>query len=532
MQERRGNAFVIVAAAVVPTLALVGGGIDMSRGYLSRTRLQQACDAGVLATRKKIGSKVITDGRIPADAQSAGERFFNLNYQNGAYGTTGRTFAMVLDDTYSVNGTASATVPTTVMQLFGTERLPVTVTCSAQFDFANTDIMMVLDTTGSMAFTNPGDTKSRLAVLQQTVKDFYASVDNNRTQGVRIRFGFVPYSTNVNVGYLLKSSWMETTGQYETRSSVYSSLLRRNVWRYATTTLSFGNFTSGNSDTLVRGGSITVPSGGTPAAPLNVTAAFNGCIEERQTYTIDDYTRVDLTRARDLDIDAVPVFSDPNTKWRPILADASHIRSIYEDSWGRLTGSFSTGTVDSERDFIRPSDRGYAACPPQARKLSEMTASQVAAYVDGLYPLGSTYHDIGMIWGGRLISPTGIFANENGELNGRPTMRHLIFLTDGQTEPNELSYSSYGIEPISRRRWRSGAKYNLTQTVENRFSFACEQVKNKNVTVWVISFGTEMNSILSDCAGPGHWFEANNATQLSDAFAAIAAAVGDLRIVK
>ena len=51
-RDQRGNTIAIVAAAIVPLLGMIGGGIDMSRLYLAKTRLQQACDAGALAGRK------------------------------------------------------------------------------------------------------------------------------------------------------------------------------------------------------------------------------------------------------------------------------------------------------------------------------------------------------------------------------------------------------------------------------------------------------------------------------------------------
>jgi hypothetical protein len=37
---------------------------------------------------------------------------------------------------------------------------------------------------------------------------------------------------------------------------------------------------------------------------------------------------------------------------------------------------------------------------------------------------------------------------------------------------------------------------------------------------------------MKNCAGANHWFQANNASQLSAAFAAIASAIGDLRVIK
>ena len=42
------------------------------------------------------------------------------------------------------------------------------------------------------------------------------------------------------------------------------------------------------------------------------------------------------------------------------------------------------------------------------------TATAFDDYVDRLHPAnGNTYHDIGLIWGARLESPTGIFSADN-----------------------------------------------------------------------------------------------------------------------
>lgn len=73
---------------------------------------------------------------------------------------------------------------------------------------------------------------------------------------------------------------------------------------------------------------------------------------------------------------------------------------------------------------------------------------------------------------------------------------------------------------------------SLTETVENRFGVACAEVKRRNITVWVIGFGTTLNPIMTECAGPGHFFEAQDAAQLNDVFSKIAAQMGDLRVTK
>ncbi|QVM82689.1 Tad domain-containing protein [Novosphingobium decolorationis] len=618
-RERSGNTFLIFAAAVTPLLALVGGGIDMGRSYLSETRLQQACDSGVLAARKALGSQVVTTGTVPTEVSVIGNRFFNGNFGEGAYGSRDRTFQMALESDFSISGLASASVPTTIMRIFGRTHIPVRVRCEAKLNYSNTDVMMVLDTTGSMDLTNAGDSEPKITILRRVVKDFHAQLEGSKTPGVRIRYGFVPYSTNVNVGYLLRSDWMVNTASYEgriakstgktetvpkykytyqtlsgTRASLaswfdtecpgdtatwqmiaygsgtgyevwdtrvkgdtfacapadggftvtptrYTDYVYRTLkqedgvetkevykWQYDSVALDVRSLKGSSGSALYKGGALRVRMYGNPSpTPENMSASFRGCIEERDTYQITDYDNVDLTKALDLDIDRVPQATQPGTQWRPILHEIS-----FERAWKATGGSFSKQPVMTDENFLQASNYGVTACPSRAHKLAEMTAGEVASYVDALRPEGSTYHDIGMIWGGRLLSPTGIFASENADVNQRPTTRHLIFLTDGETAPNDFSYGSYGIEPLSERRWSPSSPYSLTQTVEKRFSYACSEVKKKNITVWVIGFGTEMTDMLKTCAGPGHWFQADNADQLNDAFDAIAKAMGDLRIVQ
>lgn len=55
LADKGGNVLVMTAASIVPILALVGGGIDVSRIYLAESRLQSACDAGALAARRAMG---------------------------------------------------------------------------------------------------------------------------------------------------------------------------------------------------------------------------------------------------------------------------------------------------------------------------------------------------------------------------------------------------------------------------------------------------------------------------------------------
>ena len=635
-RDTAGNTLMLVAAALLPLAAMLGSGIDIGRAYLADSRLQQACDAGVLAARKRLGTEAAVSGKIPDDAALAGERFFNLNFEDGDYGSRDRTFEMSLDEDFSISGKATVAVPTTLMAIFGFADIPVKVNCQAQLNMANTDVMMVLDVTGSMAQTNPGDSTSKIEALKATVRNFYAQLSAAAPSTTRLRFGFVPYSTNVNVGGLLEDAWVNTTWKYQSREPfkdmgpLTTTSYARN-WIYKSGSVGAATVLSSYAATYHPGSDgytyvdtnervVTVPAkaasytcdGSTPAGNFTrtdkkigtatepfagppegtrkietyertengtsnwtsrsgttcyvysqtydnyvrtyewVTDPYqaevnkwrydqiekdvsnwrnesNGCIEERATYEIDDYDHIDLSKALDLDIDLVPT-SDPATKWSPMYPNVVYERAINATT---LLGSFSTAQKVTTDEYMNAGATGFAACPAPARKLAPITASQLDAYLATLQPTGQTYHDIGMIWGGRLLSPTGIFASENADASStRPSTRHLIFLTDGDTAPLDLSYSTYGVEPLDQRRWNPKSKYTLTQTVEKRFTAVCNEVKKKNISVWVISFGTAANPILQDCAGADRYFVAANTDELNNAFATIAKRMGELRVTR
>jgi hypothetical protein len=612
-RNEAGNVIIIAAAALFPLLALIGSGIDMGRGYLAETRLQQACDAGTLAARKRLGTSVGVNGAIPDTVADTGQRFFNINFRDGSHGSVTRNFVMTMEEDLSISGVATAQVPTMIMGVFGFDMLQVSASCSAQINMANTDIMMVLDTTGSMLSVNSGDTVSRMDAMRSTVESFHAQMEANKTPGTRIRYGFLPYSTNVNVGHLLHDDWLvdewsynfrerretggttevpitETVYEYisgtwvnEATTSGGSCPASNMTWNSSTPTTDSDGWTI--TEVVVNGtyyscsesdggefritpnvannyryytksrpnGTQTVVNaewryanfnvdlsflettnyttyriGGSPSSPYDINAYYRGCIEERDTYYIDDYANVDLTRALDLDIDRIPDPANPATQWRPMLNELSFIREVRSNG----NGPFTPGPVNSPEEFVNAWWWGYGACPPPAHQLSEMSAAQVTNYVNSLVAQGNTYHDIGMIWGGRLLSPNGLFAADNADVSGNSTSRHMIFLTDGETAPLDISYGAYGIEPLDRRRWRQTSPMTLTETVENRFTFACEEVKKRNIQVWVISFGTGANPIMENCAGQERYFVADDAAALEETFSTIARRMGELRIVR
>ena len=159
-RDSRGNTLAIVGAALVPLAAMIGSGVDMSRAYMAKTRLQSACDAAALAGRRIMQNDTLTDGGPrrgppllqlqlpPADDPRQGGTPARVV---GPYGTDPVVPTVTRPSSGTVRVTASTPIPTTIMSMFGFENLPLNVTCDASLNFVNTDVMLVLDVTGSMA---------------------------------------------------------------------------------------------------------------------------------------------------------------------------------------------------------------------------------------------------------------------------------------------------------------------------------------------------------------------------------------------
>src|SRR3546814_21130410 len=127
----------LTAAAVVPLIGIVGSAVDIGRAYMTQLRLQQACDAGVLAGRRSMAGGTYTDA-----AEAEANKMFNFNFPAGIYGSSGINFDSQPPSTgaYDVTGTAHATLPTALMYIFGKDPFALTANCTAKLEISNAAI--------------------------------------------------------------------------------------------------------------------------------------------------------------------------------------------------------------------------------------------------------------------------------------------------------------------------------------------------------------------------------------------------------
>lgn len=588
-RDRRGNALAIIAAALIPLTLLVGSAVDTSRLYMIRTRLQQACDAGVLAGRKFMTT---TSGTTLDDtAAQRAANFFDNNFQRGVYGTKNVVFTPVKTSDNQVSGTASAVVPMTLTSMMGFGDTRLEVTCEARFDVADVDVMFVLDTTGSMAYAatdtstsgQPTDSyvradgttgyyvreksNARIKALRTAVLNFYDTLASAADPTTNIRYGIVPYTSTVNVGYQLPSGFLRTGLQpYQTRTAI-GDAVRSNDETTTTTNTSrttcdgkakrepetgfrsdgtatrwYPEWWSSNKGTCRVTRQTMVPlwryaqlqvditqyvTGATVPDPSKVTGAtskWQGCIEERPTDAVSSFNQTALPADLDPDL----AVTNEASRWRPMWPDIIYNRDTFDAGVDTAAeyqniggGSYLSG--------------GYVSCGKTVQRLAKMTKTQLHDYVyaSDFRPLGGTYHDVGMIWGTRLINPNGPFSGDTAAWPGRnPPIRHIVFMTDGEMAPNPDIYGLYAYERYDRRV--TGTNLNTQTDRHNaRFLAECEAAKRRGITIWVIAFGQSLTTPMQQCASSsGNAFQASSDAALDSAFQTIAKRVAMLRLSK
>lgn len=639
-RDARGNTLAIVGAALVPLAGMIGSGVDMSRAYMAKTRLQSACDAAALA-----GRRVMQNDQMTTAVQNEAVRFFNFNFRQGLYSTNTFTPAVTRPNAGTVRVTASTQIPTSIMRIFGFTSLPLNVTCDASLNFVNTDVMLVLDVTGSMGDNLSGTQK--IVSLRDAVMALYDELAPVQTQlqanGLRLRYGVVPYSSTVNVGGLIRAAnpaYLADSVDYQSRVANYttqqtSSSANGPYWEYytsaspyyssnvnASTSItqanclkfmqnqSFTGFTptptssggpaptatvavtfpndgaasggnngewgwTGAPDTSSSGGkscrrkrtdttttysytytddtfrqvtydtsqfklgnpvTIATSDGGSTPVPgsysklalppvasgeSTTSSTWNGCIEERETSTPSLITTTGPSNlaipssAYDLNINLIP--NSPETRWRPHWPAVAYYRSAGSTS-------SSSGTSNAS-----------AACPAAAVRLAAWTRGALQSYVNALTPTGSTYHDIGMLWGARLLSSGGIFADSPDTFASMPVARHIIFMTDGQMDTDPTVYGAYGME---RNDMRVSGMSNPSESELNgrhmqRFRMICNAAKSLNISIWVIAFGTTLTSDMQNCASNASQASTiGNRDALIDKFQEIGNNIGALRLTQ
>jgi Flp pilus assembly protein TadG len=381
ISRREGNISIMFGLAAIPLIVSVGMGIDISRAYSVRTRLNAALDDAGLALG---ASPKLCPAPAPCYTQAQLDQrlrtYVIANFPAGKVGSIGTpSFTISANGLqYTITGTAS--VNTTLMRIIGINTLSVAAT-SVISKGVGLELAMALDNTGSMLSNN--NIATLRTASQQLIDDLFAKT----TSTSQLKISIVPYVTAVNLPQTLA-----------TQAGILA------------TAAPFAYDTTQTDDTKWKGCVME------PQYPADMA---EGTTQWPAAYLWDIYD---------------PAVND-TTVWPHKSTAASDNVTKKPDGTSNVHTTFSNagGLGDCNMNAAVNKD-----CPTQIVPLTNDQAALDAAVqaMQGWCQSG-TMINVGMAWAWRTISPNSVFNNAAFTTVPQPYgapgwIKAVILMTDGQ----------------------------------------------------------------------------------------------------
>ncbi len=198
-KKNEKGSIIPLAAISITALALAGGAaVDYARYASTKSLMDTALDAAILDAGKRLGAGQPVDQKFEDDFIT----FFNVNITGrGGFTDNYEIVNFSADaDTGKVSASAKAVVDATLMRIGGFDKLNAVSNSGGIFEQNETEVTIMLDSTGSMEQFLPGTSTTRLDALKSAATEAVEILlpDGRNTRNMRI--GLVPYGSSVNVG--------------------------------------------------------------------------------------------------------------------------------------------------------------------------------------------------------------------------------------------------------------------------------------------------------------------------------------------
>lgn len=551
----RGNVAVIFGLSFVPLVLMLGAGVDYGRLVITRSNLQQATDAAVLAVARNI-----TGTTTEQQAQSKAQVYLLTNV-HGAVASV--TKATISGSPLTLCIDTRAQLATTIMRIANFESMTTQATACAQAPggvSGTYEIALVLDNSGSMTRKSANVTKMK--ALQDAAKSF---VETMFTKSSNVKMSIAPFAAGV-------VAFDPTTAANRTADWIDKNGKNSQHW------IAFGGATAAKAAGFTSRFDIF-----DKLKAIDASWDWGGCLE--------------LPKYPNNVKDTTPTSSDPETLFVPYLApDEPDIgyKNDYIDDDGtattyvnkkKVTTSTCSDVASGEWNQLThvckynvASAAGGGAgpnsyCPDYSTQtVMPLTATQatVTTKIDQLVANGNTNLHEGFMWGWRTLSPNAPFANGRA-YNTADNHKVIVFMTDGfnnwasakktVTGSTYESAGYYSYNGTKNERFPDGSTGDHIdyQTLLNGASGsktdyhddsremqdeltreACANAKTAGIEIYTIGFSIPSDPIdqqgldlLKACAsGDDHYFAATNVSELNAAFSTIGAGAGKLRLTK
>ncbi len=210
IRNQGGNVGIIFALAAVPTFVLMGGIVDYANIQNERHKLQAALDAGTLAAlqiKNVDNTKAKNKIKEYLEANYHPSSGITINYNDDLHVNVGKT----AKGNPQVTATLNVKVRTAFWGLLGLSKAGMTIVSQTRTGMKSLEVALVLDNTGSMGATIPGDSKTKIEALRDaanTLVDTLKSLSGKSGMN-SVKVGLVPFTNYVRMDTSYwGSSWL------------------------------------------------------------------------------------------------------------------------------------------------------------------------------------------------------------------------------------------------------------------------------------------------------------------------------------
>lgn len=522
-RHQSGSTFILTAFAIFALLAAVGTAVDVGRGQLMQSKLQNAVDAAGLAAGGNVNSETLN-----ADVR----KYINLNFSTNLMGATlGNVTHTVSEDGKILTVTAEAQMPTTFMGLFGHDTMDLAATTEITRSNKGMELVLVLDTTGSMA-------GSKLTALKSSaLKLVDILFGTGKTTAENLWIGVVPFSQAVNIGPS-HTNWLD--------AAHYATL----DWR--------STHWAGCVEARYTGRDITDDPYNLPAPNTEPFKAYYWADDTYNNWVVnsstDSTSSTDRVCTRNSNCKCSNYNNCNCTTTSTSTTSGSQTTTVATRVCHSCNGSGSnrncdrtttvTTTVNSSVPFdVIDNEHGpNRYCPSEVTRLTGNRAD-IEAGINSLAARGATHIPTGAVWGWRMLSPRwrGLWG---GSMNAADPQLPLdydtdlmvkaaIIMTDGENTMYNNIDGAYGY--LNQNQLGTTNSGQAATALNTKVTNICNAMKAKGIIVYTIVFdltgGGNVETMMKNCASdPSYYFNSPTEQTLTQAFTTIGDSLANLRI--
>ena len=550
----------IFALCLIPLVVLMGGAIDFSRQRSGEGLAQDAVDAALLAIAGNAQDK--NDAQLTREALV----WFENHMQDLNLDIDSFQVVKVGDElTATVNGH----VDTAFLGLIGINDLDVVRTASVRIGLTAVELVMVLDTTGSMRATPSGQSMTKLESLQDAaldMVDMLSELDNGRGN---IEIGLVPFATYVNVGAdNIDANWIDSGADSPVHAdNLAEGLNRFDLYEH----MGFEWKGCVMARPAPHDVEDTRPRPGRPETlfvplfhPDETDSRYRWFEEYPNNYADDaNYSLgselLNVGNPVKYGVpDSILTYVDgiSNNVLSNIFVECEDGEDINlgsgqecSDGWaGSPLNPDNWDDITIHRDYDYYSDVDTEIGPGFSCEMSPILPlttnfQTVRNNIRSLNASGSTNIAQGAVWGYHVLSPSAPF--REGDRFSQSVQKVMIILSDGnnvvvarENHPGGSDFSAYGYME-NRRLEGLPNNYDTTDimdTMDERTLLACENAKDEGIRIFTIRVSLEdqrSEDLLQACAStPEDYIDVPDSDRLDEAFREITDRISQLYLTR